>query len=135
MYSLTLSLTKISELAPPLSLFDIRISTFLFYLQVKLSGENAPKGVLSFEEMQLRPILLDNIKKSGYQKPTPIQKTAIPCIMAKRDLMGCAQTGSGKTAVRHQQLFRFVLPFFSLTYSRNIFSSLGFLIANYSQDT
>jgi len=67
-------------------------------IPVKLSGENAPKGVLSFEEMQLRPILLDNIKKSGYQKPTPIQKTAIPCIMAKRDLMGCAQTGSGKTA-------------------------------------
>merc|ERR1711981_1182461 len=51
-----------------------------------------------FESMGLRPHLLENITKSGYKRPTPIQKTAIPCIMAKRDLMGCAQTGSGKTA-------------------------------------
>merc|ERR1712072_1093411 len=52
----------------------------------------------TFESMGLREHLLGNIKKSGYLKPTPIQKTAFPCIMANRDLMGCAQTGSGKTA-------------------------------------
>ena len=63
-----------------------------------MSGENAPNPVQSFEAMGLREHLLGNIKKSGYQKPTPIQKTAIPCVMANRDLMGCAQTGSGKTA-------------------------------------
>lgn len=62
-----------------------------------------PKPVAAFEAMGLRGILVDNVKKSGYVKPTPIQKTAIPCIMADRDLMGCAQTGSGKTAA-------FILP-------------------------
>jgi len=67
-------------------------------IPVKCGGENAPKPISSFESMGLRQILMDNIKKSGYTKPTPIQKTAIPCIMNGRDLMGCAQTGSGKTA-------------------------------------
>lgn len=52
----------------------------------------------SFAESGLSPFLLRNIDKSGYTQPTPIQKNAIPIIMAGRDLMGCAQTGSGKTA-------------------------------------
>lgn len=42
--------------------------------------------------------MVENILKSGYKKPTPIQKHALPIIMGGRDLMGCAQTGSGKTA-------------------------------------
>jgi len=67
-------------------------------IPVKCGGDNAPKPISSFENMGLRQILMDNIQKSGYKKPTPIQKTAIPCIMAGRDLMACAQTGSGKTA-------------------------------------
>jgi len=48
----------------------------------------------------LKPILLDNVKKTNYTKPTPIQKYAIPIIKNKRDLMACAQTGSGKTVRR-----------------------------------
>merc|ERR1711890_101932 len=67
-------------------------------IPVKCGGDNAPNPIASFEKMGLRQILMDNISKSGYKKPTPIQKTAIPCIMNGRDLMGCAQTGSGKTA-------------------------------------
>jgi len=42
-------------------------------------------------------VLKENVSKSKYDKPTPIQKWAIPVIMSGRDLMGCAQTGSGKT--------------------------------------
>ena len=85
------------------SLFDLGITSGINFerfdkIPVKVSGENAPNPVQSFEAMDLREHLLGNIKKSGYQKPTPIQKTAIPCVMANRDLMGCAQTGSGKTA-------------------------------------
>ncbi|XP_025263684.1 ATP-dependent RNA helicase vasa [Camponotus floridanus] len=67
-------------------------------IEVKVSGENAPRPIQSFNQTGLRTILLDNIKKSGYTKPTPVQKYAIPIIMSGRDLMACAQTGSGKTA-------------------------------------
>lgn len=62
------------------------------------SGDNPPAPIASFEAAGLRKILLDNIEKTGYLKPTPIQRLAIPAIMAKRDMMSCAQTGSGKTA-------------------------------------
>jgi len=67
-------------------------------IPVKCSGDNAPAPAASFESMGLRQLLRDNIEKSGYKKPTPIQKYAIPIIANKRDLMACAQTGSGKTA-------------------------------------
>lgn len=67
-------------------------------IEVKVSGENVPTPINSFESANLRPHLLNNVKKSGYLKPTPIQKYALPIIMGGRDLMGCAQTGSGKTA-------------------------------------
>lgn len=52
----------------------------------------------TFQSANLDPNLLNNIARCGYIKPTPIQKYAIPVIMAERDLMACAQTGSGKTA-------------------------------------
>lgn len=67
-------------------------------IEVKVSGENAPRPVNSFDEAGLRGILIENIKKSGYKKPTPVQKYAIPIVKSGRDLMACAQTGSGKTA-------------------------------------
>lgn len=67
-------------------------------IPVKVSGENPPAAFSSFEESGLRGLVLENVKKSGYNVPTPIQKTSIPVIMEKRDLMACAQTGSGKTA-------------------------------------
>lgn len=66
-------------------------------IEIKVTGENCPRPINSFEQAGLRQILLDNVKRSGYQKPTPVQKHAIPIIMSGRDLMACAQTGSGKT--------------------------------------
>ncbi|XP_049318408.1 ATP-dependent RNA helicase vasa isoform X6 [Bactrocera dorsalis] len=67
-------------------------------IPVRVSGENAPPPLLTFENAGLRDIIMNNVRKSGYTVPTPIQKTAIPVIMDGRDLMACAQTGSGKTA-------------------------------------
>ncbi|MBK6337138.1 MAG: DEAD/DEAH box helicase [Betaproteobacteria bacterium] len=52
----------------------------------------------SFDELGLRPELLRAVAEAGYTVPTPIQAQAIPVIMAGRDVMGGAQTGTGKTA-------------------------------------
>ncbi|XP_076875827.1 putative ATP-dependent RNA helicase DDX4 [Brachyhypopomus gauderio] len=65
---------------------------------VDVSGSNPPKAIMTFEEAGLCESLSRNVSKSGYVKPTPVQKHGIPIIFAGRDLMACAQTGSGKTA-------------------------------------
>ncbi|XP_041753367.1 probable ATP-dependent RNA helicase DDX4 isoform X3 [Coregonus clupeaformis] len=65
---------------------------------VDVSGSNPPKAIMAFEEAALCESLNRNVIKSGYKKPTPVQKHGIPIISAGRDLMACAQTGSGKTA-------------------------------------
>nr|BAD04052.1 vasa homologue [Leucopsarion petersii] len=65
---------------------------------VEVSGSNPPKAIMSFEEAALCESLKKNVSKSGYVKPTPVQKHGVPIISAGRDLMACAQTGSGKTA-------------------------------------
>lgn len=52
----------------------------------------------TFEEMGLCDLLHRNLRRSKYTKPTPVQKYAIKIVLAGRDLMACAQTGSGKTA-------------------------------------
>ena len=51
----------------------------------------------SFAAADLDDVFKANVTKASYDKPTPIQKWAIPIIMRGRDLMACAQTGSGKT--------------------------------------
>ncbi|MCC7201954.1 MAG: DEAD/DEAH box helicase [Nitrospirae bacterium] len=53
---------------------------------------------MSFEKMGLSPEILKALKSKNYVDPTPIQSKAIPVIMQGKDLIGCAQTGTGKTA-------------------------------------
>ena len=53
---------------------------------------------MSFSQFLLHETLLHNISAAGYQTPTPIQSAAIPVALAGRDLLGTAQTGTGKTA-------------------------------------
>ncbi|XP_043370717.1 probable ATP-dependent RNA helicase DDX4 isoform X10 [Dermochelys coriacea] len=65
---------------------------------VEVSGLDPPPAILTFEEANLCQTLNKNIAKAGYLKLTPVQKYSIPIILAGRDLMACAQTGSGKTA-------------------------------------
>ena len=69
-------------------------------IAVDISGEGSEAIVplKHFNEAKLTELLMENVTKSGYAVPTPVQKYAIPAILAKRDLMACAQTGSGKTA-------------------------------------
>jgi len=53
---------------------------------------------MSFENLNLIEPILRALKTEGYTKPTPIQEEAIPIVLKGRDLLGCAQTGTGKTA-------------------------------------
>ena len=53
---------------------------------------------MTFEELGLSPSILQAIADLGYQQPTPIQAQAIPVVLMGRDVLGCAQTGTGKTA-------------------------------------
>jgi ATP-dependent RNA helicase RhlE len=53
---------------------------------------------VTFEELGLRPEILRAVRTAGYTTPTPIQREAIPPALEGRDLLGCAQTGTGKTA-------------------------------------
>lgn len=52
----------------------------------------------TFADMNLEPGLRENVNRCRYPKPTPVQKYGIPVVLSGRDLMACAQTGSGKTA-------------------------------------
>lgn len=53
---------------------------------------------MSFEKLNLIEPLLQALKTEGYTNPTPIQEKSIPVVLDRRDLLGCAQTGTGKTA-------------------------------------
>ena len=66
---------------------------------------------MSFHSLGLEPRLLDGVSSMGYTDPTPIQTQAIPQILAGRDVVGVAQTGTGKTAA-------FVLPMLQRTPTR-----------------
>lgn len=67
-------------------------------IPVDTSGQDVPPPASSFAEIDLGEALNRNIAMCKYVKPTPVQRHAIPISMAGRDLMACAQTGSGKTA-------------------------------------
>ena len=53
---------------------------------------------MNFDELPLLPQLLAAVKACGYETPTPIQRDTIPTVLAGKDVLGCAQTGTGKTA-------------------------------------
>lgn len=68
---------------------------------------------MSFENLNLSDPLLKALKTEGYLNPTPIQEQSIPVILEKKDLLGCAQTGTGKTAA-------FALPILQLLSERAV---------------
>ena len=55
-------------------------------------------AISTFAEIGLHPALLQAVSDTGYITPTPIQAQALPSVMAGNDVMGAAQTGTGKTA-------------------------------------
>ncbi|XP_063733998.1 ATP-dependent RNA helicase DDX3X-like isoform X2 [Eleginops maclovinus] len=79
-------------------------------IPVEATGQNCPHHIESFQDVDMGEIVMGNIALCRYTRPTPVQKYAIPIVKSKRDLMACAQTGSGKTAA-------FLLPILSQIYS------------------
>ncbi|MEW5317381.1 MAG: hypothetical protein WDW38_008681 [Sanguina aurantia] len=67
-------------------------------LEVVASGSAHPAPIATFNDLRCKAKLKENMIKAGFQKPTPVQKYAIPIIGARRDLLASAPTGSGKTA-------------------------------------
>ena len=57
-----------------------------------------PEFHMTFETLGLAPALLRALADNGYTTPTPIQQQAIPLVLSGRDVLGGAQTGTGKTA-------------------------------------
>ncbi len=70
---------------------------------------------MHFHQLGLAPDLLRAIADQGYSEPTPIQAQAIPLVLAGRDLMGGAQTGTGKTAAFTLPLLQRLLPWANLS--------------------
>jgi ATP-dependent RNA helicase RhlE len=69
---------------------------------------------MSFEKLSLIEPILRALKTEGYTTPTPIQEQAIPILLQRKDLLGCAQTGTGKTAA-------FAIPILQLLHQDELF--------------
>ena len=69
---------------------------------------------MSFEKLNLIEPILRALNSEGYTKPTPIQEQSIPILLQRKDLLGCAQTGTGKTAA-------FAIPILQLLHTDELF--------------
>jgi ATP-dependent RNA helicase RhlE len=67
---------------------------------------------MTFNELYLIAPILEALETEGYKTPTPIQQQAIPIVLQGKDLLGCAQTGTGKTAA-------FAIPILQLLHGQN----------------
>ncbi|QWD16175.1 DEAD/DEAH box helicase [Polynucleobacter paneuropaeus] len=72
-------------------------------MPTETSAEPTPQATITFADFGLDPLIQKAVSEQGYTSPTPIQAQAIPHVLLGQDLMGAAQTGTGKTAA-------FVLP-------------------------
>jgi ATP-dependent RNA helicase RhlE len=80
-------------------------------------GGEAPSPAIRFEDFGLSPDILRALSDQGYVHPTPIQAEAIPIVLLGRDVMGAAQTGTGKTAGFSLPIIQLLLPLASTSAS------------------
>ncbi|MCP4982629.1 MAG: DEAD/DEAH box helicase [Gammaproteobacteria bacterium] len=100
---------------------------------------------MPFSDLGLRAELVRAVSEKGYSTPTPIQKQAIPLVLEGRDLMGSAQTGTGKTAgftlpllqrlaaSQHPQKGRRVIRALVITPTRELAAQVAESVTNYSR--
>lgn len=101
--------------------------------------------ILSFKHLKLIEPLLKAVSNEGYTTPTPVQAQSIPAILERRDLLGCAQTGTGKTAAftipvlqlmheeQHPEKKRHALHTLILTPTRELAIQIGQSIEAYGR--
>ncbi|UKZ76706.1 hypothetical protein TrVFT333_004415 [Trichoderma virens FT-333] len=82
------------ELLVPLKIAASTIES----IDVVQEGPQRIEYIKTFADAGIHPVMMKNVELSGYQVPTPIQKFTIPAILQGYDVIGIAQTGSGKTA-------------------------------------
>ena len=112
-------------------------------------GSQDPQATITFADFGLDPLILKAVSEQGYSIPTPIQAQAIPHVLVGRDLMGAAQTGTGKTAAFVLPIIQKLLPMASgsasparhpiralvLTPTRELAVQVSENVANYSRHT
>ena len=105
--------------------------------------------ITHFNQLDLHPQLLAAITAAGYTTPTPIQAQALPAVMQGRDVMGAAQTGTGKTAAFALPILHRLMPFAThsasparhpvraliLTPTRELADQVGQSVKLYAQNT
>jgi len=62
--------------------------------------DSTEKTISTFSQFELKPALHKALDEVGYETPTPIQEQTIPLLLEKKDVLGQAQTGTGKTGRR-----------------------------------
>jgi hypothetical protein len=67
-------------------------------IPVECSGRSPVSPINTWRDIDLTSTIQKNIDDAKYTKPTPVQRYSLPIVLSGRDLMSCAQTGSGKTA-------------------------------------
>mgnify|MGYP000968965420 FL=1 len=87
------------------------INTLAGETAVVIAADAVPE--ITFADLGLAPELLRAVLDEGYTKPTPIQAQAIPLVISGKDIMGGAQTGTGKTAAFTLPILQRILPFAS----------------------
>ena len=68
-------------------------------LEVSVVGSDTPKPIRTFDQSCLPPVLLKEINKVGFEKPTSIQAQALSIALSGRDMIGLAKTGSGGNTI------------------------------------
>ena len=87
------------ELHPVVASLNIhQVAELRERMEITVKGDRIERPVLEFSHCNLDAKLMENLKSSGYEIPTPVQMQVIPVALSGHDILACAQTGSGKTA-------------------------------------